>query len=122
VIRRRTTHRSPAAAILDGWFAYVEEHAPYAWQKLPRYDRGDEIRAARRQVQGIARDVLADLLCAQSALAIREEGSSPRPSFREPPWRACALGETTGPSSVLVELVTRMVRGLLQDEARQPVA
>jgi AcrR family transcriptional regulator len=55
-------------AILDAWFAYVEEHG-YAWRMLFRDSGGDdEIHAFRRANYERAREVLAGFLAAQKGI------------------------------------------------------
>jgi AcrR family transcriptional regulator len=104
-------------AILDGWFAYVQEH-PYAWQMIFRDTSGDDdVRAARRQVQERARTILADLLRAQPELAIPEGELEPTAELLRTAMAGLALwwqDHPDTPRSVLVELVTRMIRGVLQ--------
>jgi AcrR family transcriptional regulator len=104
-------------AILDGWFAYVREH-PYAWQMIFRDTSGDDdVRAARRRVQERARTILADLLRAQPELAIPEDELEPTAELLRTAMAGLALwwqDHPDTPRSVLVELVTRMIRGVLQ--------
>jgi AcrR family transcriptional regulator len=103
--------------ILDGWFAYVEQH-PYAWQMIFRDTTGDEeIQAARRLVQERARTVLADLLHRQPELAIPKPELEPTAELLRTAMAGLALwwqDHPDTPRSVLVELVTRMIRGVLQ--------
>jgi AcrR family transcriptional regulator len=104
-------------AVLDGWFAYVEER-PYAWKMIFRDTTGDEeIVATRRRVQERAREVLADLLRAQPELAMPEREVEPTAELLRAAMAGLALwwlDHPDVPRSVLVELVTRMARGLLQ--------
>ena len=104
-------------AILDGWFAYVQER-PHAWQMIFRDTTGDEkIQAVRRQVQERARAVLEDLLRAQPELAIPEQELEPTAELLRAAMAGLAvwwLDHPETPRHVLVELVTRMIRGVLQ--------
>ena len=109
-------------AILDGWFAYVEER-PHAWQMIFRDTTGEEeIQAFRRQVQEQARTVLVDLLRAQPGLAIPERELEPMAELLRTAMAGLALwwlDHPTVPRPVLVELVTRMSRGLLEPNGRK---
>jgi AcrR family transcriptional regulator len=109
-------------AILDGWFAYVEER-PHAWQMIFRDTTGEkEIQAFRRQVQERARAVLVDLLRAQPGLAIPEPELEPMAELLRTAMAGLALwwlDHPTVPRPVLVELVTRMTRGLLGPNGRK---
>jgi AcrR family transcriptional regulator len=104
-------------AILDGWFAYVEER-PYAWHMIFRDSSGDEdIQAFRRQVQERARVVLVELLRAQPGLSIPKHELEPTAELLRTAMAGLALWWFDHPEvrrSVLVGLVIRMVRGLLQ--------
>lgn len=109
-------------AILDGWFAYVEER-PHAWHMIFRDTTGEEeIQAFRRQVQERARAVLVDLLRAQPGLAIPERELEPMAELLRTAMAGLALwwlDHPTVPRPVLVELVTRMTRGLLGPNGRK---
>lgn len=60
-------------AILDGWFAYVEDN-PYAWKLLFRDTTDDpEIQAFHEELHASARSLTATLLEAQPDLAIPAE-------------------------------------------------
>lgn len=104
-------------AILDGWFAYVQER-PHAWQMIFRDTTGDqEIQAVRRQVQERAREVLAELLRAQPELSIPEQELEPMAELLRTAMAGLALwwlDHPKVPRQVLVEIVTRMIRGVLQ--------
>lgn len=55
-------------AIIEAWFAYVEEHG-YAWRMLFRDSGGDEeIHAFRRANYGRAREVLAGFIRGQKGI------------------------------------------------------
>jgi AcrR family transcriptional regulator len=59
-------------AILEAWFAYVEEHG-YAWRMLFRDSGGDEeIRAFRRANYDRAREVLAGFIAGQKGVPKRQ--------------------------------------------------
>jgi AcrR family transcriptional regulator len=104
-------------AILDGWFAYVQER-PYAWKMIFRDTTGDEeIQAFRRRAQESARIVLADLLRAQPELPIPDDGIEPAAELLRTSMAGLALwwlDHPEVPRRVLVELVTRTIRGLLR--------
>jgi AcrR family transcriptional regulator len=107
-------------AILDGWFGYVQKR-PYAWKMIFRDTSGDEeIRAFRRRAQESARVVLADILRAQPELPIREDGIEPAAELLRTGMSGLALWWLDHPEvsrEVLVDLVTRTIRGLLQQAA-----
>jgi len=108
-------------AILDGWFAYVQER-PYAWKMIFRDTTGDsEIQTVRRAVQERARVVLVELLQAQPELSIRAQELEPMAELLRTAMAGLALwwlDHPDVPRSVLVELVTRATRGLLQTAQR----
>jgi AcrR family transcriptional regulator len=103
--------------ILDGWFAYVEAH-PYAWRMIFRDTTGDEdIRAFRRAAQERARAVLVDLLRAQPDRSTSEPELEPTAELIRTGMAGLALWwieHPEVPRPVLVEVVTRALRGLLQ--------
>jgi AcrR family transcriptional regulator len=104
-------------ALLDAWFAYVQEQ-PYAWQMIFRDTTGDtEIQVFRIEVQATARAVLAELLRAQPELSIPEQELEPMAEL----LRSAMVGLTLWwldhpdvPRPVIVDLVTRTWRGLLE--------
>jgi AcrR family transcriptional regulator len=104
-------------ALLDEWFAYVQEH-PQAWRMIFGDATGDvEIQAFRRDVQATARAVLAELLKAQPELAIPARELEPLAEL----VRSAMVGLTLWwldhpevPRPVIVDLVTRAWRGLLE--------
>lgn len=104
-------------AILDGWFGYVQER-PYAWKMIFRDSTGDEqIQAVRRQVQERARVVLAELLRAQPELSIPEQELEPTAELLRTAMAGLALwwiDHPTVPRAVLVDLVTRTIRGIVE--------
>ena len=104
-------------AILEGWFAYVHER-PHAWRMIFRDTTGGaEIQTARRQVQERARTVLADLLRAQPELTIPEQELEPTAELLRTAMAGLALwwqDHPETPRTTLVELVTRMIRGVVQ--------
>jgi AcrR family transcriptional regulator len=109
-------------AILDGWFAYVQAR-PNAWKMIFRDTTGDEeIQAVRRQAQASARMVLAELLRAQPEVSIPEEELEPTAELLRTAMAGLALWWLDHPEvarPLLVDLVTRTIRGLLQP-APQP--
>jgi Tetracyclin repressor-like, C-terminal domain len=108
---------SSVAQELEPGFAYVQER-PHAWQMIFRDTTGGaEIQAARRQVQERARTVLADLLRAQPELTIPEQELEPTAELLRTAMAGLALwwqDHPEIPRAVLVELVTRMIRGVVQ--------
>jgi AcrR family transcriptional regulator len=104
-------------AILDAWFAYVHEQ-PYAWRMIFLDTTGDaEIQAFRRDVQTVAREVLAKLLQAQPDLSVPEQELEPMAEL----LRSAMVGLTLWwldhpevPRSVIVELVVRAWRGMFE--------
>jgi AcrR family transcriptional regulator len=104
-------------ALLDAWFSYVKDQ-PYAWQMIFRDTTGDpEIQAFRDEVQATARAVLAELLQAQPELSIPEHELEPTAEL----LRSAMVGVTLWwldhpdvPRPVIVDLVTRAWRGLLE--------
>jgi AcrR family transcriptional regulator len=109
-------------ALLDAWFAYVQEQ-PYAWQMIFRDTTGDpEIRAFRAEVQATARAVLAELIKAQPELSVPEVELEPMAEL----LRSAMVGLTLWwldhpdvPRPVIVELVARAWRGLLAPRRRR---
>jgi AcrR family transcriptional regulator len=111
-------------ALLDDWFAYVQEH-PQAWRMIFGDATGDEeIQGFRHDVQATARAVLAQLLEAQPELAIPAHQLEPLAEL----LRSAMVGLTLWwldhpevPRPVIVDLVTRAWLGLLEPEARGTV-
>jgi AcrR family transcriptional regulator len=109
-------------ALLDAWFAYVQEQ-PYAWQMIFRDTTGDpEIRAFRAEVQATARAVLAELLRAQPELSVPEEQLEPMAEL----LRSAMVGITLWwldhsdvRRPVIVDLVARAWLGLLAPRPRR---
>jgi AcrR family transcriptional regulator len=103
-------------ALLEAWFAYVQEQ-PYAWHMIFRDTTGDdEIQAFRRETQAAARAVLTGLLQAQPELSVPEQELEPMAEL----LRSAMVGLTLWwldhpavPRATIVELVTRIWRGLL---------
>jgi AcrR family transcriptional regulator len=104
-------------AILDGWFAYVEAR-PYAWKMIFRDTAGDaDIQAFRQAVQERARAVLVELLRAQPELSIARRELEPAAELLRTGMAGLALwwiDHPEVPRQLLVALVTRSIRGLLQ--------
>ena len=103
--------------LLDAWFAYVQDQ-PYAWYLIFRDTTGDpEIQAFREDVQAAARRVLAELIRPQPDLMIPEQELEPLAEL----LRSAMVGLTLWwldhpdvPRSTIVDLVTRVWRGLLE--------
>lgn len=102
-------------AMLDAWFAYVEEH-PYAWRMLFRDTTGDsDIQAFHRELQGMQR--------AADVALLRETGL-PIPAVQLEPLGEVVRSSLTGlalwwlehpdvPRPVLVDAMLRVCTGLL---------
>jgi AcrR family transcriptional regulator len=103
-------------AILETWFAYVEEYG-YAWKMLFRDSGGGaEIRALRQGSQDRARDVLAAFIRAQQDAGIPEREVEPLAEFIRAAGAGLALWSLDHPEvprADLVAAVRRMVVGLL---------
>jgi AcrR family transcriptional regulator len=101
--------------MLDGWFAYVEEH-PHAWRMIFRDVSGDaEIQTIRRKVQERARAVLAERLRARAELSERE--IEPAAELLRTAMAGLALwwlDHPDVPRAVLVAVTARAIRGLVQ--------
>src|SRR6478672_9208317 len=90
-------------AILETWFAYVEEHG-YAWRMLFRDSGGgDEIRAFRLATQDRAREVLAGFIRGQKAVQRRE--AEPLAEFLRAGGAGLALWSLDHPEVPRAELV-----------------
>jgi AcrR family transcriptional regulator len=100
--------------LLDRWFAYVQER-PHAWMMIFRDTTGDaEIQAVRRAVQMRARTILAELIRARG---VPEEQVEPAAELVRTAMAGLALWwqeHPEVPRPLLVGLVGRMIRGLLQ--------
>jgi AcrR family transcriptional regulator len=103
-------------AILETWFAYVEEYG-YAWKMLFRDSGGGpEIRALRQASQDRAREVLAEFIRAQKDTGIPEREVLPLAEFIRAAGAGLALWSLDHPEvprADLVAAVRRMVVGLL---------
>jgi AcrR family transcriptional regulator len=103
-------------AILDGWFAYVEEH-PYAWRMLFRDTTGDpEIQAFHRELQASARVLTVTLIQAQPEVSIPPEEVEPLAELIRSATTGLALwwlDHREVPRSVLVSAMTRITRALI---------
>jgi AcrR family transcriptional regulator len=109
-------------ALLDAWFAYVQEQ-PHAWQMIFRDTTGDpEIRAFRAEVQATARAVLAELLRAQPELSVPEEELEPMAELLRSAMVGITLWWLDHPDvrrPVIVDLVERAWLGLLAPRPRR---
>jgi AcrR family transcriptional regulator len=104
-------------AIIDAWYAWVEDH-PYAWRMLFRDTTGDpEILAFHRELQASARSLTMALIEAEPELSI--------PAAEVEPLAEVIRSATTGlalwwldhpevPRDVLVQTMTRVTQGLLE--------
>lgn len=108
-------------AILDGWFAYVQEK-PYAWLMIFRDTSGDEeITTARLQLQLEARKLIVTLLRAQPDLALPPDKTEPLAEALRSSMVGLALyaiDHPETPRSLLVDLITDAARGMLQASVR----
>jgi AcrR family transcriptional regulator len=104
--------------MLDGVFAYVEEH-PHAWKMIFRDTTGDaDVQAARVRVQERARAVLVGLLAEQRRLPERE--LEPAAELLRTGMAGLALwwlDHPEVPRRVLVELTARVIGGVLNRPA-----
>jgi AcrR family transcriptional regulator len=102
--------------ILDAWFGYVEQH-PYAWKMLFRDTTGDpEIQEFHRELQASARALNVRLIETQPELAIPPQEVEPLAELIRSATTGLALwwlDHPDVPRSVLVEVMTRVTRGLL---------
>jgi AcrR family transcriptional regulator len=102
-------------AILDTWFAYVEEYG-YAWKMLFRDSGGgEEIRALRQASQDTAREVLAEFIRAQREAGVPEREVMPLAEFIRAAGAGLALWSLDHPEvprADLVAAVRRVVVGL----------
>jgi AcrR family transcriptional regulator len=103
-------------AILETWFAYVEEYG-YAWKMLFRDSGGGpEIAALRQASQNRAREVLAAFIRAQKDAGIPVREVLPLAEFIRAAGAGLALWSLDHPEiprADLVAAVRRMVVGLL---------
>jgi AcrR family transcriptional regulator len=103
-------------AILDAWFAYVQEHG-YAWRMLFRDSGGDqELRAFRAHMYGRAREVMATFVRSQPGLSIPPRQVAPLAELLRSALSGLALWWLDHPDvrrSDLVAVSTRTVAGLL---------
>jgi AcrR family transcriptional regulator len=103
-------------AILETWFAYVEEYG-YAWKMLFRDSGGGpEIAALRQASQDRAREVLAAFIRAQQDTGIPEREVMPLAEFIRAAGAGLALWSLEHPEvprADLVAAVRRVVVGLL---------
>jgi AcrR family transcriptional regulator len=103
-------------AILQTWFAYVEEYG-YAWKMLFRDSGGGpEVAALRQASQDLAREVLAQFIHAQKDVGIPEREVVPLAEFIRAAGAGLALWSLDHPETPradLVAAVRRVVVGLL---------
>jgi AcrR family transcriptional regulator len=108
-------------AILEIWFAYVEQHG-YVWKMIFRDSGGDaKIQAARRQVQDHAWEVLAGFIRAQKGLSVPGQEVEPLAEFLRTGGAGLALWSLDHPEvprEALVGAFARVVRGLIDSPTR----
>ena len=103
-------------ALLDAWFAYVEEH-PYAWRMLFRDTTGDpEIQAFHLELHASARALNVALLNAWEEVSVPVDEIEPLAETVRSATTGLALWwleHPEVPRSTLVEVMTRLLRGLV---------
>jgi AcrR family transcriptional regulator len=103
--------------ILDAWYGYVENH-PYAWRLLFRDTTGDpEIEAFHAELRASARALNVSLIEAEPELELPAEQIEPLAELIRSATTGLAiwwLDNPDVPRSVLVDTMTRVVRGLLK--------
>jgi AcrR family transcriptional regulator len=99
-------------AVLEGWFAYVEER-PHGWKMLFRDTTGDaEIQAYRLEVQATARGIIAAWIDAQADPPLPREEIEPLAELLRTGLAGLALWWIEHPGverSVVVEAAGRVV-------------
>jgi AcrR family transcriptional regulator len=121
-ISANVTGDSPLAtqlpAILDAWFAYVEEH-PYAWKLLFRDTTGDpEIQAFHQELHASARNLTASLIESREEIVFPPEEIEPLAELIRSATTGLALWWLEHPEiprSVVVAAVRRTLEGLLSN-------
>jgi AcrR family transcriptional regulator len=102
--------------ILDAWFGYVEEN-PYAWRMLFRDTTGDpEIQAFHLELHASARALNVALIEASQELSAAPHEVEPLAELVRSATTGLALWwqeHPEVPRSVLVDVMTRMLRGLM---------
>jgi AcrR family transcriptional regulator len=102
-------------AVLERWFAYVQER-PHGWKMLFRDTTGDaEIQAYRLEVQATARALIAAMIEAQDESSLPPEEVEPLAELLRTGLAGLALWWMDHPKverSVLVEAAGRALAGL----------
>lgn len=102
-------------AIMELWFAYVEER-PHGWKMLFRDSTGDEqIRAFRLEVQATARGLIAAMIESQAAGALPRDQVEPLAELLRTGLAGLALWWLDHPEverSALVAATDRLLAGL----------
>jgi AcrR family transcriptional regulator len=102
-------------AVLETWFAYVEERG-YAWKMLFRDTGGGaEIETFRRATQDRAREVLANFIRSQSGVSVPKGQVDPLAEFLRAGGAGLALWSLDHPEVPrrdLIAVVKRVVAGL----------
>jgi AcrR family transcriptional regulator len=103
-------------AILDAWYGYVEQH-PYAWKLLFRDTTGDpEIQAFHRELQASARALNVALIEGLEEISVPRQEVEPLAELTRSATTGLALwwlDHPEVPRSVLVDVMTRVIRGLI---------
>jgi AcrR family transcriptional regulator len=109
--------QSRLPTILDAWFAYVEEH-PYAWRMLFRDTTGDpEIQAFHKELHASARAVTVGLFEASEEIEVPDHEVEALAELVRSATTGLALwwlDHSEVPRAVLVDVMARVLRGLLQ--------
>ncbi|MGA2164580.1 MAG: TetR/AcrR family transcriptional regulator [Solirubrobacteraceae bacterium] len=100
-------------AILDAWFAYVEQH-PYAWRLLFRDTTGDpQIQQFYRELQASARALTASLIAAEPEVSIPDTEVEPLAELIRSASSGLALWwleHPDVPRELVVSVLTRVLR------------
>ena len=111
--------QSRLPTILDAWFAYVEEH-PYAWRMLFRDTTGDpEIQAFHKELHASARAVTVGLFEASEEIEIPDHEVEALAELVRSATTGLALwwlDHPEVPRAVLVDVLSRVLRGLLRSD------
>jgi AcrR family transcriptional regulator len=111
----RFLEQADMGAVLERWFAYVQER-PHGWKMLFRDASGDaEIQAYRLEVQATARALIAVMVEAQAESALPPEEVEPLAELLRTGLAGLALWWIDHPQverSVLVEVAGRVLAGL----------
>jgi AcrR family transcriptional regulator len=102
-------------AIIDAWFAYVEEH-PYAWRMLFRDTTGDpQIQAFHRELHDSARSLTVALIASQRPRSLPVAEIEPLAELIRSATTGLALWwleHPDTPRSVVVDAVVRVLSAL----------